>query len=79
VSVVRANAGGAKGVSTVKTHFVSFFELDGNHPNLAVHGSLMEAKAALRRALNNNPHPDRVVEACIFKCIEDGRSDPILP
>jgi hypothetical protein len=50
------------------TLFVSLFELDGDHPEVAVFDTIHKAKAALHRAWKNTPHPDRVVEACIFEC-----------
>ena len=61
----------------MKTHFVSLFELDGNHPRLAVFDTVHKAEAALDRAWKTTPRPDRVVEACIFECSEDGCSAPM--
>ena len=58
------------------THFVSFFELDGDHPRLAVFDTKPKAMAALHRAWKDTPHPDRVVEASVFECNEDGCSAP---
>jgi hypothetical protein len=68
----------AQGTPAMKTHFVSLFELDGKHPDIAVHDSLQEAEAALARALKATARPDDVVNACIFQCTYDERcSDPI--
>jgi hypothetical protein len=59
------------------TLFISLFELDGDLPRLAVFDTKPKAMAALHRAWKDTPHPDRVVEAVIFECNEDGSSTPI--
>jgi hypothetical protein len=63
------------------TLFVSLFELDGDHPDVAVFDTKPKAMAALHRAWKDTPHPDRVVEACIFECSNNERSTliPIGP